>query len=126
MSAIEAAFVGTLGRDGESKTSKNDRPYLRLNVRVGDAEAQWVSVMTFDPQAIAQADKFLKGTRLYVEGKLRLDQWAAQDGTQKHGLSCMSWHCRLAEIGRNKPQRDGNTTPRSESPNDDFQDQIGF
>jgi hypothetical protein len=41
-SMIEAAFFGALGRDGELKTSKNGKPYLRLNIRVGDGDtAQW-------------------------------------------------------------------------------------
>jgi single-stranded DNA-binding protein len=104
---IEAAFFGTLGRDGELKTSKNGKPYLRLNVRTGDGDgAQWVSVMAFDEQAIAAADRFTKGTRLYVEGRLSVNEWTGEDGAARHGLSVMSWHCRLSEIGRNRPKRD--------------------
>jgi len=50
------------------------------------------------------------GARVYVEGILKLDEWTAQDGTKRHGLSVMSWHCRLSQIGRNKPRSrdDGN------------------
>lgn len=101
--SIEAAFFGVLGRDAEQKTSKAGKQYLRLNVRVGDGDgAQWVNVMAFDPKAIEVADKMLKGARAYVEGSLRLDQWEQQDGTKRAGLSVMSWHCRLAAIGRNR------------------------
>src|SRR5208337_2994787 len=97
MSGIEAAFFGTLGRDGELKTSKAGKQYLRLNVRVGDGDgASWISVTAFDQNAIALADKLVKAARVYVEGRLSLDQWTAQDGTPKHGLSVMSWHCRLS------------------------------
>jgi hypothetical protein len=39
MSNIECAFFGVLGRDGEAKTSKAGKPYLRLNMRVGDGES---------------------------------------------------------------------------------------
>ena len=61
MSGIECAFFGTLGRDGESKISKSDKPYMRLSIRVGDGDSvQWVSVMTFDAQAIAQAESLSK------------------------------------------------------------------
>ena len=104
--SIEAAFFGSLGRDAESKISKSGKPYLRAGVRVGDGEtAQWVNVTAFDDKAIAAADKFLKGARVYVEGRLSLDEWTAQDGAKRVGLSCMSWHCRLAQIGRNRPKR---------------------
>jgi single-stranded DNA-binding protein len=104
--AIEVAFFGILGRDGESKTSGGGRQYLRLNVRVGDGDgAIWLSVMVFDTSAIANAAKFEKGSRVYVEGSLKPSEWIGQDGAQRHGLSVMSWHCRLAQIGRNRLKR---------------------
>jgi single-strand DNA-binding protein len=104
---IEAAFMGTLGREAEVKTSKNGKTYLRANIRVGEGDAgQWISVMVFDTDTIQTADKMVKGARVYVEGKLSLEEWTAQDGTKKTSLSVMSWHCRLAEIGRNKAKRD--------------------
>lgn len=131
MSGIEAAFFGALGRDAESKTSKNGKNYLRLNMRVGEGDtAQWVSVMAFDPRAIEQTDKFLKGARVYVEGKLSADEWTAQDGSKRHGLSVMSWYCRLSEIGRHKSKRDGDKAGperKPEAPAGDFHnDEIGF
>jgi hypothetical protein len=89
MSGIEAAFFGALGRDAESKVSKAGKPYLRLNIRVGDGDgAQWVSAMVFDQSAIDAAS-----------------EWSGQDGVKRHGLSLMSWHCRLSQIGRNRPPR---------------------
>ena len=106
MSGIEVALFGALSRDAEPKISKSGKPYLRLNVRVGDGDdAQWVSVMAFDEKAIAVADKMLKGARVYVEGRISIDEWTGQDGAKRTGLSCMSWHCRLAQIGRNRPPK---------------------
>jgi hypothetical protein len=68
---IEAAMFGVLGKDAERKTSGSGKSYLRLNLRVGDGDAaQWVSAMTFDPDAIAIADKMVKGCRIYIEGRL--------------------------------------------------------
>jgi single-strand DNA-binding protein len=104
---IEAAFFGTLGKDAESKTSTAGKPYLRLNIRVGDGEgAIWVSVSAFDATAIRCADNFKKGARVYIEGALRPTEWTGQDGAQRHGLSVMAWHCRLAAIGRNRHRRE--------------------
>jgi single-stranded DNA-binding protein len=105
--AIETAFLGTLGKNAESKISGSGKPYLRLNVRVDDGDqAQWISVMVFDQDAVKVVDKLTKGARAYIEGRLSLSEWAAQDGAKRHGLSVMSWHCRLAQIGRNKVKRD--------------------
>jgi single-stranded DNA-binding protein len=101
--SIEAALFGTLGRDAEPKISKNGKPYLRLNVACGEGDTtQWVGAMVFDERAIAVADGFVKGARVYLEGKLSLNEWTAQDGTTRSGLSVMSWHCRLSQIGRAK------------------------
>jgi single-stranded DNA-binding protein len=106
--SIESAFFGSLARDAECKVSKAGRNYLRFTMRVGDGDAvSWVNVMAFDERAIEQADKFVKGARVYCEGSLKLDEWTSQDGTAKTGLSCMGWHCRLAAIGRNRPKTDG-------------------
>jgi hypothetical protein len=80
---------------------------LRFSCRVGDGPgAQWIGVTAFDEKATGQAEKFIKGVRCYVEGTVKLEEWAGSDGAVRHGLGCLSWHCRLAEIGRNKPKRD--------------------
>jgi single-stranded DNA-binding protein len=120
------------GPDAESKVSKSGKPYLRLNVRAGDGDAaQWVSVMAFDPEAVSLASKFIKGTRTYIEGSIKLDEWTAQDGTKRHGLSVMSWHCKLAAIGRNRPKRESDdskqraaATPAPSSTDDDRQRRV--
>jgi single-stranded DNA-binding protein len=104
--SIEAAMFGVLGKDAEAKTSGSGKNYLRLNLRVGDGPgAQWVNAMTFDPDAFAVADTMVKGSRVYIEGKLSLDEWSGQDGAKRHGLSLLSGYCRLSQIGRNKPPR---------------------
>jgi single-strand DNA-binding protein len=133
MSGIEAAFFGALGRDAEAKTSKSGKNYLRLNVRVGDGDAvQWVSVMVFGDEVPELALKLRKGARVYVEGSIKLDQWTAQDGTKRHSLNVLSWHCRLASIGHNKPARARDNRDRKPSAtaaatgNDFHNDEIPF
>ena len=128
MSAIEAAFFGALGRDAESKVSKNGKSYLRLNVRVGDGDgAQWVSVMCFDEEAIRIAPMMTKNTKVYVEGRIEISEWSGQDGAQRHGLSCLSWHTRLAQIGRHKPKREPrNGTKKHSEIDPPLNDSIGF
>lgn len=139
MSAIECAFFGTLGRDAEPKTSQSGKPYLRLNVRVGDGDsAQWVGVLSFDERALEVAEKLVAGARVYVEGRLSTNEWVGQDGEKRFGLSVMSWHCRLSQIGRQKVRRErteasvagGYASPRSAPagslPSSDLNDEIPF
>jgi single-stranded DNA-binding protein len=125
---IEAAFFGTLGRDAEAKISKNNKPYLRFSARDGDGDAvQWVTVMYFGADAADLAPKMLKGVRCYVEGSLRLDTWE-HDGKQRAGLSVMSFHCRVAAIGRNKPRRERKPGEKMKSPANGrpFNDDLPF
>jgi single-stranded DNA-binding protein len=108
---IEAALFGTLGRDAELKTSSKGRACLRANIAVNEGEATtWVSATIFDQAAIDNSARFVKGARLYVEGKLSFNEWTGNDGEKRVGLSVMSWHCRLSQIGRNKPKRKSSGT----------------
>jgi single-strand DNA-binding protein len=139
--SIECALFGTLSRDADLKTSKKGKAYARMNVRVGDGDgAQWINVMAFGDDVQELAQKLVKGARVYIEGSIKLDEWTAQDGTKRHSLSVMSWHCRLAGIGRNRPKRessDSEQRPESHSSSDrdtrvrgtadrDFDDPIPF
>jgi single-stranded DNA-binding protein len=126
---IESAMFGTLSRDAEVKTSKAGKTYLRINLRVGDGdEAQFVNAMIFDTTAIETADKLTKGAGVYLEGKLSVDEWTGKDGAKRHGISIMSSHCRLAQIGRNKPKREKSTSAASPyAPSGtDLDDEIPF
>jgi single-stranded DNA-binding protein len=100
---IDAAFFATVARDPEPKTSQSGKPYMRLNCRDGDGEqAQWINVTVFGDQVAELAGKVVKGCRVYVEGRLSLDEWTASDGTKRHGLSVAAWRCELPKIGRNR------------------------
>jgi single-stranded DNA-binding protein len=124
---IEAAMFGALSRDAEVKTSKAGKQYLRINLRVGDGdEAQFVNAMVFDSAAIETADKLTKGARVYIEGKLSIDEWTGKDGAKRHGVSVMASHCRLAQIGRNKPKRENPTAVAAPYTPNAFNDEIPF
>jgi single-strand DNA-binding protein len=99
-----------------------------LNVACGEGDAtQWVSAMVFDERAIAVADKLVKGARVYLEGKLSQNEWTAQDGTTRSGLSVMSWHCRLSQIGRAKAKLEKpKPAPQSVLAGAAFDDEIPF
>ena len=105
--AFEVAYQATLTRNGEVKISGAGKSYLRLTaLRIGDGDkVQWVNTIAFDLDAIAAAAKFVKGARIYVEGRLTLDKWKAADGSERSGLSCVAWHCRLSGIGHNRVKR---------------------
>jgi single-strand DNA-binding protein len=125
--SIEAALFGTLGRDAERKTSKNGKPYLRATIAVSEGEATtWVNATIFDQTAIDNAAKLVKGARVYVEGRISINEWTDRDGKQRHGLSIMSWHCRLAQIGRAKAKSEKPKPAAAGAAFDDPIDDLAF
>jgi single-stranded DNA-binding protein len=123
--SIECALFGTLTRDAEPKVSKAGKSYLKLNVRVGDGDSVvWVSVMAFGVDELAT--KLLKGAALYLEGSIRMDEWTAQDGSVKHGLSVMARRVELSAIGKNRPRKDGDSRPTRSNNSPEFDDTIPF
>jgi single-strand DNA-binding protein len=123
---IDCAFHGSVVRDAEAKISKSGKPYARFTVRDGEGDAAlFVSVMYFGGDCADLAAKATKGTGIYVEGRLSLDRWE-KDGEQRTGLSVMSGHCRVAAIGRNKPERREPTPDKSKPIGEHLDDEIPF
>jgi hypothetical protein len=108
MGVIDCAFYGRIGRDAEVKTGKSGKAYMVLSVGVGgkNEETTWINVMSFDDEAIANGNKYTKGSPVYVEGRVELEKWTSrQDGLERTGLKVTSNHTRLSQIGRNKPAK---------------------
>jgi single-stranded DNA-binding protein len=132
---IYAALTGNVG-NAETKTAKTGREYLQLSVKSDEGEGggNWITVRVFDAEVIAQADRFTKGAVVSVEGKLDAGIWTGHsDGKPRLQLSMMANFIRLAEIGRNRPQRHSNDGPpgpdraqRAQRSNDFYSDEIDF
>jgi single-strand DNA-binding protein len=116
MRGVEVAFFGSLGREVELRTSKSGKPWASLSIMVetgeedadGHDKVQWLKVACFGENAERLAGA-AKGTRLYVEGTIKLEEWKDKDGFDKHGLSVAAWKCERigsSAIGRNRPKID--------------------
>jgi single-stranded DNA-binding protein len=115
---IECAYTGVLGRDAEVKISGKGRSYLKLNIRTGDGDdAHWISTLSFDPDAVEQAGRFVKGCKVYCEGRIALNEWEDQAGAKRTGLSAMVNYTRLVAIGRHK-SKDENAGKAAAAPCD--------
>src|SRR5262249_34229713 len=89
---IDCAFFGFCATDPEARTSQAGKQWTRLRVGVGkDNDVQWISVAAFG-KAAATAAELKKLDRVYVEGAIKLDTWAGQDGAERHGLSVAAQH----------------------------------
>ena len=79
---------------------------MNVSVVVQDSKAaygtaQWIRVGHFGDTAEDLAQQLVKGTDVYVEGRLKLNTWQAADRSQRSGLNVTAWKLEaIGQIGR--------------------------
>ena len=112
MNGITAALTGRLGSDAELRYLPNGNALATFSVAVDDdkaeqGKAEWLRVTAWDEQAEDLAPRLAKGTRVYLEGRIRLEQWTAAGGEQRSTLKLSAWVCQpMGQIGHQRPRRD--------------------
>ena len=76
MNGITAALTGRLGSDAELKYLPSGQALATVSVAVDDAKAEqgkseWVRATVWGEQAEDLAPRLVKGTRVYLEGRVR-------------------------------------------------------
>ena len=89
-------LIGNLTRDPDVRMMSNGRPVcnfgLALNRNYKDSEGNrkeevtFVDVECFGPRAEAVAKFFNKGRSIFVEGRLKLDQWESKEGEKRSAI----------------------------------------
>ena len=122
MNGIEACFVGRLGRDAELRMVKGGTmPMVSFSaaveekVQTDDAPAVWVRCVAFNDLAEQMAERLVKGTRCYVEGRLSVDLWQPDDGRPPRvNIQVVANVIQpLGQIGRRLPNRGQRAHDRS-------------
>jgi single-strand DNA-binding protein len=112
-------LIGNLTRDPEVRMMTSGRPVcnfgLALNRNYKDAEGNkreevtFVDVECFGPRAEAVGRFFSKGRPIFVEGRLKLDQWESKDGEKRSAIRVVLDNFEFVDGGR------GETSPASSS-----------
>ena len=89
-------LIGNLTRDPDVKMLSSGRPVcnfgLALNRSYKDGEGNrkeevtFVDVECYGPRAEAIGRFFTKGRSIFVEGRLKLDQWESKEGEKRSAL----------------------------------------
>lgn len=93
MSLNKVLLIGNLGRDPEVKHLENNKTVATFNLatnenftdRNGDprTETEWHNIEVWDNLA-KTVEKFCKkGTLVYIEGKIKTENWKDKDGNEK-------------------------------------------
>jgi single-strand DNA-binding protein len=96
MSFNKVILVGNLGRDPELRYTPQGTPVcsfsMATNERRKDKSGEmqdlttWFKVTLWNRQAETAAQYLQKGRPVYIEGRLRVEEYTDRDGKQRHSL----------------------------------------
>lgn len=96
MSFNKCILVGNLGRDPELRYLPNGDPVCNFSIATNERRKDkggeyqdhvtWFKVTLWGRTAEAAARYLTKGRPVYIEGRLRVEEWTDRDGKLKHTL----------------------------------------
>lgn len=100
MSLNKVQLIGRLGRDPEMKSTKSGMSITNLSVATTrraksssgsyQEETEWHRVVCFGKTAEFASQYLLKGRLVYVEGRLKTNEWQAKDGSKRKTTEVMA------------------------------------
>ena len=92
----ELRLIGNLTRDPELATSANGTEYCRVGIAVNTKVKESEETLFLDGTAFGWSAKNLaenaeKGSRVFLAGRLKLEDWVGKDGTKHHSYRIMIW-----------------------------------
>ena len=127
-------LIGNLTRDPEVRMMSSGRPVcnfgLALNRSYKDSEGNkkeevtFVDVECFGPRAEAVGRFFSKGRPIFVEGRLKLDQWESKEGEKRSAIRVVLDNFEFVDAGSSNKESPAKTTTPStlEPPNPSIQE----
>lgn len=110
MSFNKIILVGNLGRDPELRYTPQGTPVcsfsMATNERRKDKSGEmqdnttWFKVTLWNRQAETAAQYLQKGRPVYIEGRLRVEEWTDRDGKQRHTLEVTATDMQFIGGGR--------------------------
>ena len=97
MSFNKVILVGNLGRDPELRYTPQGTPVCSFSLATNERRRDrntgenndittWFRVTLWGRQAETASQYLTKGRPVYIEGRLRVEEWTDRDGKQRHTL----------------------------------------
>lgn len=128
MSFNKIILVGNLGRDPELRYTPQGTPVCSFTVatnekrkdRAGEAQdfTTWFRVTLWGRQAETASQYLTKGRPVYIEGRLRLEEWTDRDGKQRYTLEVHATDMQFIGGGRgdDAPYTGSKAAPADQAP----------
>jgi len=130
MSYNKVILMGNLTRDPALSFLPSNTPVVEFTIAASrrfkkqdgsqGEETCFVDCQMFGKRAEVVSKFFKKGFPIFVEGRLKLDQWQAQDGTNRSRLRVLAENFELIgkKEGDQQSTQANNRTPRPTEPPD--------
>lgn len=122
MSFNKIILVGNLGRDPELRYTPQGTPVCSFTLatnerrkdRAGETQdvTTWFRVTLWGRQAETASQYLTKGRPVYVEGRLRVEEWTDRDGKARHTLEV---HATDMQFIGTRGEDGGQSQPRSDA-----------
>jgi single-strand DNA-binding protein len=122
MSHNKIIIVGNLGKDPELRYTPQGKAVasftLATNEKRKDKSGElqnvttWFRVTLWDKQAEAASKYLTKGRSVYIEGRLRMEEWTDKDGQKRQSLEVQATDMQFIDAGReDAPITEGEDVP---------------
>lgn len=140
MSFNKVILVGNLGRDPELRYTPQGTPVcsftMATNERRKDKNGEmqdhttWFKITLWGRQAETASQYLTKGRPIYIEGRLRVDEWTDRDGKPRYTLDVQATDMQFIGGGRGEDamaaRAGGSEGPAMDHPPDPTDDDIPF
>lgn len=132
-------FIGTLGRDPETKTFQSGGSICSFSIAVNESwkdkntgekkeHVEWINIEANGKLADVCSNYLKKGSKVYVEGKQKTRKWQAQDGTDRYSTYIIASEMQMLDS-----RNEGSAQPvinaqqeRQQRNYDDFNSDVPF
>lgn len=115
MSFNKIILVGNLGRDPELRYTPQGTAVCSFSVATSERKKSgagdqqeittWFRVTLWDKKAEVASKYLTKGSPVYIEGRLRMEEYTDRDGKQRQSLEVQATEMQF--IGSNRPAEEG-------------------
>lgn len=112
-------LIGTLGRDPETKTFQNGGSLTQFSIATSESwtdkntgerkeHTEWHRIVASNRLGEIAQQYLKKGSKVYIEGKLKTRQWTDQNGQERYTTEISANELRMLD---SKPQDGGQSQP---------------
>ena len=117
------SFIGRLGKDPETRYAASGDAICGFSIAVGSQwknkqgekqeSTEWVNVTTFGKLAEICSQYLIKGSKVYISGKMKTEKYQAKDGTDKYSTKIIADNMQMLGGKQSGDQESGCSTPAS-------------